>query len=387
MKLMKKAMFALVALFGATGYVFGYDFGISNKTKDPMIVRLKVKGGGYQYDVIKPNKRVLFQFLGGDIALCLESISWAKYDPTDKFMGNNQYRGKNLMEIKDTGVNFLTAGPAHDAFYGIAEEYALTSAPIKMLPGKVYEATAKASTALVSGIDDLACKITELAMSAQTGGATDVINQVKNLAGADKTAATDAKKDAAKAVADAKTDPAKKPAADKAIADAQVKDKIVALGILEVAVGSVVIDDKLFEYITTPVQSAISAFDAQKALFDDATFSKIKGLLTSGKNEDALTALEAYRKTLEANTTKISIDDDAMVYGCNSCGVNTYMDMPKAPATSAASKKSCSFGIGEIAGSIAELVGSSICKNREFILIPGKQGSKDEVIAITRKGE
>lgn len=380
MKLMKKTMFALVALLGATGYVFGYDFGVSNKTKDPMIVRLKVKGGGYQYDVIKPNKRVLFQFLGGDIALCLESISWAKYDPTDKYMGNNQYRGKNLMEIKETGVNFLTAGPAHDAFHAIAEEYALTSAPIKMLPGKVYEATAKASTALVSGIDDLACKITELAMAAQTGGATDVVKQVSQLASKDKTEATGAKKEAASAVAAAKTDPAKKPEADKAIANAQTKDKIVSLGALEVAVGSVVIDDKLFEYITTSVPAAISAFDAQKALFDDATYSKIKGLLTSGKNEDALTALEGYRKALEASTTKTSIDDDAMVYGCNSCGVNTYVD-------AAATKKSCSFGIGEIAGSIAELVGSSICKNREFILVPGKQGGKDEVIAITRKGE
>lgn len=377
---MKKTMFALVALLGATGYVFGYDFGVSNKTKDPMIVRLKVKGGGYQYDVIKPNKRVLFQFLGGDIALCLESISWAKYDPTDKYMGNNQYRGKNLMEIKETGVNFLTAGPAHDAFHAIAEEYALTSAPIKMLPGKVYEATAKASTALVSGIDDLACKITELAMAAQTGGATDVVKQVSQLASKDKTEATGAKKEAASAVAAAKTDPAKKPEADKAIANAQTKDKIVSLGALEVAVGSVVIDDKLFEYITTSVPAAISAFDAQKALFDDATYSKIKGLLTSGKNEDALTALEGYRKALEASTTKTSIDDDAMVYGCNSCGVNTYVD-------AAATKKSCSFGIGEIAGSIAELVGSSICKNREFILVPGKQGGKDEVIAITRKGE
>jgi len=384
MKLMNMKMLAIVALLSVTGYSFGYDFSISNKLKQPMIVRIKVRGGGYQYNIVKRDKRVTFRFGRGDIGLCVESIHTASVDLTDRFKGNNQYKGKNMMEIYESGADIHNAGPAHDAFSALVEDYALTSVPIKMLPGDVYEATAKAATALTSGLDDLACKITQIALAASTGGASEVANQIAGMATADTRAAALARKDAAKKVAESKEDPAKKPEADQAVAEVKIKDKIVDLGKLELALSmgsaSLIENDDPYGYIEKPVPAAIAAVEKQKALFDDATYTKVKGYLDKGLSLLAMTAIAEYKDKLEASTTKISIDDEAMVYGCSGCNININMD------TDGAKAKGCSFGLSEIAGSIAELVGTSVCKNREYLLLPGKAG-EDEIIAVTRKGE
>ncbi len=152
MKLHKK-MFALVALLSVTGYSFGYDFGISNLTEKPLVVRLTEKAlTAEQYRVIQPNDRVTFGFWG---AYCLESIKVAPYDAA---IGNN-YRS-----------------------------YALQSVEIFMEPKAVFEATVKGARALVDGIEALACQVLDLAMKADpiTAAASGVKGALESATGANK---------------------------------------------------------------------------------------------------------------------------------------------------------------------------------------------------------
>jgi hypothetical protein len=406
MKLLNNKTYAiaLVALLSVVSSSFGYNFGISNKTKTPMLVKLKARGGGYQFDVIRPNKRVIFYFKGGDIGLCLESIHYAPVDLTETYQGTNpklaKYKGKNLLELRDMGAFHPGAGGIEEIYQEVltpmAEDYALTSAPMKMLPGDVYDATAKSATALVSGLDTLGCKIVEVALAAKTGGASEVLKRISGMGVDEKNAAAAAKKEAATLVGESKKDPSKKPEAEKAIEKANnLNDKLPKLKELDLKlISSGILDDK-YEFLETKIPAAIALLEANKALFDNATYTKIKALFDAGKNEAGMDAIQAVITSLtpkepkEGAITKTSIDD-AMIYnGCISCHLDLgsltgKTSTPAGPKTEQG--KTCSFGLGEIAGAIGELVGTSVCKSRDFILIPGGK-DEDEVIAITRKGE
>lgn len=84
MKLMNKKIFAIVALLSVTGYSFGYNFDITNKTKETLVVKVKPRLGTHQFGVIEPGKEKVFAFTGLSVGLCLESISVGKYDPKEK---------------------------------------------------------------------------------------------------------------------------------------------------------------------------------------------------------------------------------------------------------------------------------------------------------------
>lgn len=86
MKLMSKQLFAIVALLSVTGYSFGYNFDITNKTKETLLVKVKPRLGAHQFGIIEPGKEKVFAFTGLSVGLCLESISVGKYDPTEKDM-------------------------------------------------------------------------------------------------------------------------------------------------------------------------------------------------------------------------------------------------------------------------------------------------------------
>ncbi len=136
MKFLNKKMFALVALLSVTGYSFGYEFGVSNLTEKPLVVRLKEKAlSDAQYKLIQPNDRGTFGFWG---AYCLESIMVAPYDAAK---GNN---------------------------FG---SYALQSVETYMEPKEVYEATVKGAKSLVAGIEAFACQALDLAMKADPAAA------------------------------------------------------------------------------------------------------------------------------------------------------------------------------------------------------------------------
>jgi len=386
MKLMNMKMFALVALLSVTGYSFGYQYGISNLTDKPLIVRLVERQVGVSdsFAIIEPLEKKVFNFSG---VWCLKTIEYGPMNPEKKWQGNDRFKGKNLLEIQQMG-----GVDADIVFFQFVRTFAMANLEMKMEDNEVFKNTAKAAVLLVKGLDELACKVTDIAMAASTGGASEAAKAVKELATKDKTAATDSKKEAAKKVSEAKVDPAKKAEADLAIANAQTKDKIVALGDLETTVGSSIIDEKTYEYMTKAVPTVIAAIEKAKTLFDDPTYTKIKALFDSGKNEDGLTAIEVFRKGLEKmSTTKASIDDEAMVYGCSSCDTNMYAD-------TSGSNAGCSFGLGAIAKASAALTEQSLCQNRDFIIVPtGEQAEKvingktyklpfDGAVAVTSKG-
>ncbi len=381
MKLMNIKMFALMALLTVTGYSFGYQYGISNLTEQPLIVRLVERQIGVSdiYQIIEPLEKKVFNFAA---VWCLKAIEYGPVKLDKKWQGNDRFKGKNILEIQEMGGE-----DAEQVFFQFVRTFAMANLEMKMEDNEVFKNTAKAATALVKGLDNLACKITDIAMAASTGGATEAAKVVKALASADKTAATESKKEAAKKVTEAKADPAKKPEADLAIANAQNKEKAAALGDVETKIFTSVIDETTFDYIAKAVPTAITAFEQAKNLFDEQTYNNIKAYLDSGKNEDALTAIKAFKDKLgNMSLTKVSIEDEALVYN----NINTHMD------TNA--KGGCSFGLGAIAKASAALTEQSLCQNRDFIIVPtGEKAEKvigkttyklpfDGAVAITTKG-
>jgi len=396
MKFLTKKMLAIVALLSVTGYSFGYQFGISNMTDKPIIVRVVERQAGTvdQYALIQPLDKKAFNFGG---AWCLKSIEAAPFNPEKRWQGNDKYNGKNLLELQNMAGSDPQAG---NIFTELVRGIALIDVEMKMTPNEVFKDTAKAATLLVKGLDKLACKVTDIALKSQTGGlaGTDstMLDKIGNIAGGADKKAGETKTAAAKTVAEAKADPSKKPQADKAIADAQTATKIAALEKLDVKIGMDIIDDTTFVYSEKPVPSVIAALEKDKALFDDATYATVKGLFDKGSNEDGLTALEKYIKDLQGTmTTKTSIDDVAIIRGCGSCDINTHVDTAK----NVDLKSTCSFGLGAIAKASAALTEQSLCQNRDFVIITTGEKAQQDIgggrkvplpfdglIAITKKG-
>jgi hypothetical protein len=74
MKLMQAKLFTIVAVLSIHSLAFGYNFGITNKTREPITVVLNVEMSNNRFVTIQPNKKHVFLFKGSDINLCLKSI-------------------------------------------------------------------------------------------------------------------------------------------------------------------------------------------------------------------------------------------------------------------------------------------------------------------------
>ena len=147
MKLMNIKAVAILALLSVTGYSFGYQFTFSNKTNNSLIVRVKTAGLGNveKYALINPNQQEVVNF---ENILCLESLSWAQYDPEEKFQGSNPkfstFKGKNLMEVVAMG-GYSDQDAYKNVFAPLAADYALNPLQIRMVDGPLYEQTTKAA--------------------------------------------------------------------------------------------------------------------------------------------------------------------------------------------------------------------------------------------------
>lgn len=378
---MNKKVFAIVALLSVTSAVFGYQFGVSNKTDKTLLVRLQIRSGGYNYNLIKPNRRETFDFTGGSAGQALQSIFAEAYDPEEVSRYNNQYKGLNLMDIKNKAGGVLE-GDSYHAFTELANRYSTPPVKMKMVDAKVYAAIAKAATALVSGIDTFACKALDIAMSSTPEGsiANDVRKLITTSASEDKdkvkTDTVDVVEKTKKANANP-TDQTAQVVAKKAVDELANAKNAVTLGNVEYDLMDLVLDSATFEYITKPVPAAMALIERNKDPLGVVAYGQLVILLKDGKNEEALKVIQNRINALKSSTTKTSIDDEAMVYGCSSCGdMNTY-------GATADTKKDCSFGLGEMSSAIGDLVGLSMTKNREFMLVPGKK--EGQINAITVK--
>ena len=106
MKLLNKKILAILALLSVTGYSFGYNFDITNKTKETLVVKVKPRLGTHQFGIIEPDKEKTFAFTGLSIGLCLESIYVGKYDPKENDMESYILHSAS-MEMVDNIKNFM----------------------------------------------------------------------------------------------------------------------------------------------------------------------------------------------------------------------------------------------------------------------------------------
>jgi len=106
---MNKKTLAILVLFTITGYSFAYNFEITNKTKEPLVVRVKPRLGKHQFGIIDPGKEKLFAFTGMSALLCLESIHVDKYDPTEKDMESYALQSVPIQMV-DSMKGFLEKG-------------------------------------------------------------------------------------------------------------------------------------------------------------------------------------------------------------------------------------------------------------------------------------
>lgn len=381
MKLMNIKAFAIVALLSVTSIAFGYQYGISNLTGEALLIRAveRTITNSDKFEIIESLEKADFTF---ESAMCLKTLEYApiagelakrvwnesnthysKFSPQI----NQRFKGKTLREIK---AMVSTDVEAKNVFYWFTKTFPMANLEMKMTPNDVFKNAGKAATALVSGLDDLACKVTDIAMAASTGGASDVAKVVKEFASKPEKEVKDKKIDLANAkeeLTETPGDSKAKEVAEKAAADLKAAEKVEQLTAFSKELLDLIFDEKAGGYKKESVAAANALVEKNKELLGPATFGTMALELKNGKGFAAMKALTGLINKTKESTTKTSIDDEAMVYGCSSCDVNTYMDVPK---TDKDKDAGCSFGLGAIAKASAALTEQSLCQNRDFEILP-----------------
>jgi len=182
MKFLNIKLLALVAFLSIGSNACAYSWGFSNHTKKTLVIRQGLAGyAHWNYNIVKPGKRVVFNYDGQWAGYCMHSFAWAEYNPNLKVPGVTENGGLDMYE--NIQRIWPTLGLIGREFGNVGYQY--TDGDLIFMPDELYADTVKYASGIGSGFDTFLCNAVILTKILNKGTCMspfrDIINWIGGL--------------------------------------------------------------------------------------------------------------------------------------------------------------------------------------------------------------